>query len=75
MANGDQITEQLFDYYNDIVFGWRSKRKVGFGNEDTEKSGSESSGIEGAIRQVGDLQIDFARLEPEVQVVGCQIFS
>jgi len=73
MANGDQITEQLFDYYNEIVFGWRNKKKVGLPNEDTEKSDSESSGIEGAIRQVGDLQIDDC-VEPAV-LVGSQVFS
>jgi hypothetical protein len=72
MKNGDKITEELFDYYNNIVFGWRSKKNVR-SSEDTGKSDSESSGIEGAIRQVGELQIDSGpvTLEP---VVGCWEF-
>jgi len=60
MKNGDQITEELFDYYNNIVFGWRNQKKVGSSKEDTGKSDSESSGIEGAIRQVKELQINSA---------------
>jgi hypothetical protein len=66
MKNQDKITEELFDFYNNIVFGWRTNNKPGPSGEVTGESDGESSGIEGAIRQVGGLQID-----PVTAVVGC----
>jgi len=67
MKNHDKITEELFDYYNSIVFGWRGKQK-GSSDKDNGEYDEESSGIEGAIRQIGELQIDSQAV---TAIVGC----
>ena len=67
MNNNDKVTEQLFDFYNNVVFGWRNRMK-GDSDDNVGESDEESSGIEGAIRQVGELQIESGIV---TMVVGC----
>jgi hypothetical protein len=67
MKNHDKITEELFDYYNGIEFGWRDKQK-GSSDKDIGEYDEESSGIEGAICQIGELQIDSQAVRA---TVGC----
>jgi hypothetical protein len=57
MKNKDPITKELFAYYNDIVFGWKAGKKA-TDLENRDQGESDSSGIEGAIRQVQNLRVN-----------------
>ena len=56
MKNKDPVTEELFTYYNNIVFGWKTGKKAM--NSEEDQGDSDSSGIEGAICQVQDIRIE-----------------